>query len=80
MQSPEMSFDLLNDKISFLSQEAMEGDDTLDFRTSPRPMPAIAEEAHKPVPPSPPMRAEPRKLFEQQPFKVITKKSHSLER
>lgn len=80
MQSPEMSFDLLNDKISFLSQEAMEGDDTLDFRTSPRPMPAIAEEAHKPVPPSPPMRAEPRKLFEQQPFKVVTKKSHSLER
>ena len=46
MQSPEMSFDLLNDKISFLTQDSVDGgeDDTLDFKMSPKPMPVIAEE------------------------------------
>lgn len=57
MQSPEMSFDLLNDKISFLTQDSLDGDDTLDFRMSPKPMPAIAEEGVKQAPSSAPTRA-----------------------
>lgn len=51
--SPDMSFDLLNDKISFLGQEGsfwgLGDDDTLDFRKEEAKMLAIAEEYERPI-------------------------------
>ncbi|KAK7682512.1 hypothetical protein QCA50_014312 [Cerrena zonata] len=51
--SPDMSFDLLNDKISFLGQDGsfwgMGEDDTLDFKKEEAKMLAIAEEYERPI-------------------------------
>ncbi|KAI0080972.1 hypothetical protein K474DRAFT_49460 [Panus rudis PR-1116 ss-1] len=50
LQSPEMSFDLLNDKISFLGQDSFwtgGDDDTLDLKKEEAKMLAIAEQFEK---------------------------------
>ncbi|CAL1717308.1 unnamed protein product [Somion occarium] len=68
--SPEMSFDLLNDKISFLGQSqdsfwTAGDDDTIDFKKEQEKMLALAEEYEKlseeTIPPPNPVRRTPPK-------------------